>query len=389
MINVHYNRFRRLCASVLGLVFLMSGILKLMDPTGSEMMMRAYYNFMHLGILNWSAKAAGTVFSFIEAVTGAALVTGVWRKITGITACALTAFFTLLTLVLVIFDPPMDCGCFGEAVHLTHLQTFLKNIALCALCCLAFIPMRDLGTPRKTKYVSFAVCVCSVAVFMTYSLVSLPLKEFTDFETGAVIAAAAKDNASEAYNSVFVYEKDGKREQFALENLPDSSWMFVETVTASIDDGFPANPVFSITDAEGQYCDSLAAEGQVLVISLYKKAGSRKMDRIREFTGKAESAGVKVLVVSSDDQTQYHSDFKTLATLNRSNGGAVLLNGGMITAKWPYRAMAGARDSIKALDKYLEAAQADPDELAASSQTKGSLAMQGFLLYVFAVILLL
>lgn len=361
-----------------------------MDPTGTEMVMRAYYSFFHIGFMNWSAKGVGVLLSLVEAAVGSALVSGVWRKATAIATCALTGAFTLLTLVLLIFNPSFDCGCFGEIIHLTHLQTFIKNLVLCALCCGAFIPMRDLGVPKKDKYVSFAICLCSVTAFMIYSLIELPLKEFTDFETGATIAAAETDDTGhEMFRSVFVYEKGGNEEVFTLENLPDSSWTFVETRTERIDDGFPANPVFSIMDSDGEYCDSLVADGVVMVISFYKKPCGKAIAKASSFVKEAESRGIKTIFVSADSETPYMADFKTLATLNRSNGGTTLIKDGVIAAKWSYHSMAGGRNLEKSMDKFVSASKEDPDELAVARQTKGSLAMESFLLYVFTVALLL
>jgi hypothetical protein len=85
----------------------------------------------------------------VEASTGAALVSGVFRKTTAIVTSALILFFTVITLILWIANPVMDCGCFGEAIHLTHGQTLLKNLVLVALALIAFIPFQNFGVPRK------------------------------------------------------------------------------------------------------------------------------------------------------------------------------------------------------------------------------------------------
>lgn len=390
-----YNVFRRFCAFVLGAVFLISGILKLMDPVGSEFIMKSYFSFLHIGFMDFSAKFFGVAFALTEAVLGAALMSGVWRKVVGIAVVALTTFFTLLTLVLLIFNPVMDCGCFGEAIHLTHLQTFVKNVILCALCCGAFIPMRELDRPVKVKYVSFALTACSLVALLIYSLVALPLKDYTAFHPGAMLQAAADEQYKDFSEPEFIYEKDGVTQAFSLDALPDSSWNFVDSRIRQ--DDFAAGTVLTLTDDAGEYCDSLATKGNVLVVSAYRKLSAGRIEGIESLVTDARAVGLTpiVLVPSDDvlaaasekhaaleDGLVYYSDYKTLATLNRSNGGATWISDGQIVRKWSY--------TLRPSSEKLSAALAeDPTALALETQSKGSLALQSFLLYVFAVLLLL
>lgn len=390
-----YNVFRRFCAFVLGAVFLVSGILKLMDPVGSEFIMKSYFSFLHIGFMDFSAKFFGVAFALTEAVLGAALMSGVWRKVVGIAVVALTTFFTLLTLVLLIFNPVMDCGCFGEAIHLTHLQTFVKNVVLCALCCGAFIPMRELDRPVKVKYVSFALTACSLVALLIYSLVALPLKDYTAFHPGAMLQAAADEQYKDFSEPEFIYEKDGVTQAFSLDALPDSSWNFVDSRIRQ--DDFAAGTVLTLTDDAGEYCDSLATKGNVLVVSAYRNLSTGRIEGIESLVADARAVGLTpiVLVPSDDvlaaasekhaaleDGLVYYSDYKTLATLNRSNGGATWISDGQIVRKWSY--------TLRPSGEKLSAALAeDPTALALETQSKGSLALQSFLLYVFAVLLLL
>lgn len=390
-----YNVFRRFCAFVLGAVFLISGILKLMDPVGSEFIMKSYFSFLHIGFMDFSANFFGVAFALTEAVLGAALMSGVWRKVVGIAVVALTTFFTLLTLVLLIFNPVMDCGCFGEAIHLTHLQTFVKNVILCALCCGAFIPMRELDRPVKVKYVSFALTACSLVALLIYSLVALPLKDYTAFHPGAMLQAAADEQYKDFSEPEFIYEKDGVTQAFSLDALPDSSWNFVDSRIRQ--DDFAAGTVLTLTDDAGEYCDSLATKGNVLVVSAYRKLSAGRIEGIESLVADARAVGLTpiVLVPSDDvlaaasekhaaleDGLVYYSDYKTLATLNRSNGGATWISDGQIVRKWSY--------TLRPSSEKLSAALAeDPTALALETQSKGSLALQSFLLYIFAVLLLL
>ena len=156
-------RMKRFCGFATGLVFFISGILKVMDPVGAGLVMKEYFKFLHLGFLSFSSQASGLAFALAEVIVGAGLITGVWKKTMALIAIGLQSLFTLLTLLLVIFNPEMDCGCFGEAIHLTHAQTFVKNRILLALLLIYYIPSNQLGETSKKKYVSFGLV--SVAPF--------------------------------------------------------------------------------------------------------------------------------------------------------------------------------------------------------------------------------
>jgi hypothetical protein len=385
-------RLKRFCGFVTGFVFFIGGILKLMDPVGAGLVMGEYLDFLHMGFLGFSAKVLGTAFALAETVIGTALITGVWRKTTGIAAMAFQAFFTLLTLVLVIFNPEMDCGCFGEAIHLTHMETFLKNIVLCILLCAYFFPMKMLGHPQKRKYVSFGIVTVSVTAFMIYSWMYIPLMNFTDYKPAAALKAGqTADSGEDMFEAVFVYEKDGNEQTFDLNHLPDSTWNFVRTETAAVSEQESDGLIdLSFYNESGEYLDELAVDGKVMVVSVYDtKIGSHGWEEILGFMTDAEAAGFNTLLLVSgaapEDQAPdnlYHADRKTLLAMNRSNGGVTYFSNGYLVRKWARR---GAPD----FEELLEIASEDETETIIYHDTKGSLGFQGFLLYVFAVMLLL
>ena len=399
------QRMRRFCGFLAGFIFYISGILKLIDPTGAGLVMKEYFDFLHLGFLDFSSKLLGTVFAFAETLIGTALISGVWRKVTALAAMIFQGFFTLLTLLLVIFQPEMDCGCFGEAIHLTHWQTFLKNIGICLLLIGDFIPLKELGEPKKRKYTSFGLVTVSTLAFAIYSWMYIPLVDFTDYHPTACIEAAERpgDNDEGTYDAVFIYEKDGQQRTFDIDHLPDSTWTFVDTQTIARDNESNNTVSLSFYDSNGNYQDSLAAHGKVMIISVYKpETGLKKWENIADFVKEASSEGFTVLILASmTAQTAdeilsglpsdtrglieshlYYSDYKTLITLNRSNGGVTFLSDGYIIRKWARRA---APDS----EKLQETASVAETEILIGHDTQGSLTFQAFLLYVFAVMLLL
>ena len=395
-------RMKRFCGFITGFVFFLSGIVKLLDPVGAGLVMDGYFDFLHIGFMGPTSKFFGVMFALAETVIGTGLITGVWRKPMGLAALILQGFFTVLTLFLVIFNPEMDCGCFGEAIHLTHMQTFLKNIVLCILLATYYFPSSMLGRNRKRKYASFGLVTVSVIAFTVYSLLYIPLIDFTAFKPAAVLAAGENAEA-DLYEAVFIYEKDGVKESFTLGHLPDSTWTFVSTETVLKEGHEDSSVNLSIRDAYGDYHDSMAAEGKVLIVSVYdidRKKG--RWAQTARFLDNAEKAGFRpLLLVSSTagqfaemtaglepqtaavlDRMVHYSDYKTLITMNRSNGGATFFCDGYLIRKY-------ARRALPDMGELSTLFQSDETEELISRSTNGDLTFQGFLLYVFAVMLLL
>lgn len=385
---------RRFSGFICGFVFFLSGILKLMDPVGAGLVMDSYLDFLHIGFLGFASKPLAFLFALAETIVGTAMITGVWRRITAIIALSLQGFFTLLTILLAIFNPVMDCGCFGEFIHLTHVETLVKNLVICALLSYAYFPMRNLGRPLKRKYVSFGVVCTSVLAFSIFSLSRLPIIDFTDYEPGAQILSADANVADEAFDAMFIYEKDGVQQEFTLENLPDSTWTFVSTQTIQNKELKSSGATLSFYDNDKEYQDSLAVQGNVMVISIYDpQMRQKKWDAAVRMAENARESGFNpmILVAGTPKQIEgevtgdipvYFSDYKTLITLNRSNAGATWLSHGYIIKKWGRRAYPDQDDLLT----YIEG---NSTEAILESNTKGSLLFQGFLLYVFAVMLLL
>lgn len=388
-------KFRRLCGFLCGFVFYLSGIFKLMDPVGAGLVMDGYLDFFHLDFLGFAAKGLGVTFALVEVVIGTALVTGVWRKTTAIAAFSLQGFFTLLTLILVIFNPQMDCGCFGEVIHLTHMETFVKNLILCTLLCVAFIPLKNLGRPKRRKYVSFGLVCLSSLAFSLYSLMYVPMVDHTEFKPGVGLTAAQNDSESDsAYEAVFIYEKDGQQQEFTLEELPDSTWTFVETRTSQNEDALSEGVTLSFYDNEDNYRDSLATGENVMIFSVYDTdIKQKKWDKVIQSAQSAVNSGFSTFILTASTPEQmadidtgdipiYFGDYKTLVTLNRSNGGATWLCQGYLVKKWSRR---GFPDQ----DTLTKDIRSNATEIILENDAEGSLLFQGFLLYVFAVMLLL
>lgn len=397
MTNLHKS-LRRVFTIIIGLVFFISGFIKLLDPVGAGLVMTEYFDFFGTEFLDFAAPALGVLLALFETILGVALVTGVFRKISAILTFSLLSFFTLITLILVIFNPEMDCGCFGEAVHLSHFQTFLKNVILAAMSLFAFLPLREYGVPQKKKYVAFGLVSVFAVAMLVYTALTIPVTDFTTFRLSSRLSVAEEFNAdgSDRYIATFVYEKNGQEGTFTLDNLPDSTWTFVRTETVLRQENFAEmeSPSLSFSDAEGVYFDHLAASGVVMIVSVYApdRLSSDRWNGISDFVHRAEANGFTALVLVRGDGTDYSSrlpgttvysaDYKTLISLNRSNGGVSYFNEGYLVERWALRNMPDDK-RLASLEQH------DATDLMLSISTKGRLMFQASFLYSFAVMLLI
>ena len=384
-----HHRLRRLCAILIGLVFLASGLLKLLDPVGTGLIVSEYFKFFHLGFLQGTAKALGMVLSLVEATTGAALISGVFRKTTAVITSVLVVFFTIVTLILWIANPEMDCGCFGEAIHLSHGQTLLKNVVLLALAAAAFLPFQNFGVPRKGKYVAFFLAIPSLVFALCHNARHLPMIDFTEFAPGTELFASLDNDYQEMDGKVptFIYERNGQRGSFTLDALPDSTWTFVGVDTLSRSGLYKnaSKPVLSFRDADGEYQDELAVLGKVMVFSVYDPEDA-DWDRIRTQAAEARICGATPLIISvpGEDTPEdvYLADYKPLITLNRANGGATYFNDGELISNWSPRDVPEAEALRSLLDR--EPVSASTDFIVGRR-----IRAQGFALYLLALLLLL
>lgn len=403
MKRFHYY-LRRSCATLVGIVFFVAGVLKLMDPVGAGLVMEEYFHFFGTGFLTFAAKPLAAALALLEALLGAAMITGAYRRLVAWIAFVLTLVFTAITLVFWIVNPAMDCGCFGEAIHLTHFQTFAKNVLLLVLEAVAFFPLGSLGRHRAHRAVSFWIVAVSLAGLLVYTWRYIPPVDFTPFDLSSRLYESVRDEVTEEpeFVSTFVYEKNGQEGVFTLNSLPDSTWTFVRAETMQKEDNLPIDnyPILTLTDAEGNLQDSLAVGPFVMAVSVYRpdRLSEGQWTDIGRFVAAAGEAGfTPLLLVAASPQTlkipegiptearqamlfsTYFSDYKTLVSLNRSNGGASYFHNGSLIEKW-------ARRALPSENKLGRIVRNNATEVELSASTKGRQTFWGFFLYSFALL---
>ena len=318
---------RGLCRVLFALTFILSGILKLLDPVGTGLIVHEYLSFMHLDFLDSGAIVLGIALATLEFLIGICVLSGLRLRIVAWVALILTAFFTILTFYLMRFNPISDCGCFGEAIHLTNTQTFIKNVVLLVLAILIFLgrkrATRVAPAPLEWVFIAlFALVGLSVAL---RALATIPQVDFTAYRVGSSLDELAQENQAR-FETTFIYTKDGHTEEFTLDNLPDGSWTYLDSKTVQLGGSTRMAQVDFTLDP---------MEGPVLAISVHHPDALRaeNVERIEAFRTAALAAGIQP-VIYGPTETYETADWKSLLTLNRSNGGAVYFNDGTIVAKW-------------------------------------------------------
>jgi hypothetical protein len=350
---------------IIGLVFVFSGVVKAIDPLGTAYKFHDYFQAFNIGFLNSLSLLLAILLFTAEFISGFSIITGLKFKAGMWGAIILMAIFTPVTFILALTNPVSDCGCFGDAVHLTNWQTFGKNIVLdIFLFILYFYPGngRDRSLQHgniRNKKIEWPVIVTATALIILFSVVNLrylPLIDFLPYKKGVRIAdkmIIPEGVQVDVYKTTFIYEKNGIRKVFSLNDYPanDSTWKFIDQKSVLVKKGYvPPIHDFQITSQNGENLtnDILSEKGySVLMISKKLSAAGRKPLTAGFELGKyCLTKGLNFYVITSSGQDEVKAyenglnfcsaDETTLKTMVRANPGYILLHDGIIIGKWSW-----------------------------------------------------
>ncbi len=119
--------------ALLGLVFIMSAILKVLDMDRFEIYVYSYHFFS----LNFSFIVARMAV-IVELVLGIGLVSNVLHKLFWWASMAMLAGYTLLLMYALAVGRTDNCHCFGDFLQFNPWQSIIKNVVLALLFLLIF-----------------------------------------------------------------------------------------------------------------------------------------------------------------------------------------------------------------------------------------------------------
>ncbi|MBR1427972.1 MAG: DUF417 family protein [Prevotella sp.] len=356
-----------ICRFIVALVFIFSGFVKAIDPMGTQYKIEDYVKAAGLGDVlcnQWLTLGTSVLLSAVEFCIGVLLLFAIHRRLISKLAVAMMSVMTIITLWLWIANPISDCGCFGDAIHLTNGQTLLKNIVLlaCALV-IAWKPLCMMRFISKTnQWIVMNYTVLFILGSSIWSLYDLPMFDFRPYHIGANIPQGMEIPEGEKqpeFETTFIMEKDGVKKEFTLDNYPDSTWTFVDSKSIQVSEGYvPPIHDFSIVrsdDGEDITEQVLACEGYTfLLVSPHLEQASDtnfgEIDQLYEYaqehdypfyclTASNESAIERWKEITGAEYEFCTTDEITLKTIIRSNPGLVLIKQGTVIRKWSHNSL--------------------------------------------------
>lgn len=345
-----------------GILFIISGLIKLNDPLGFSYKLEEYFSepVFNMPFFVPYSLAIALFLVILEVVLGVMLLIGYKSKLTIWLLLLLIIMFTFLTFYSAYFDVVKDCGCFGDALHLTPWQSFSKDIVLLFFILILFFnkklikPLFANKTQNILVFISIVLCV-----FMGYWVLNhLPLKDFRPYKVGTNIRMAMEipDNAPKSVvEMVFIYKVNGVDKEFTekdLMSLPAGA-TFVDRKDKVIVQGYqPPIHDFKL-ELEGQDISNLilSKEKAMLVVAYdLEKANPEAMQKLDKLYKNASAKGYYVAVVTGSSNDVIEStkkkyglnfdvlfcDATALKTIERANPSFVILNYGTIIQKVHY-----------------------------------------------------
>lgn len=360
---------------IFGFIFILSGGIKLIDPIGTSLVVEEYLKAAHISFLSPMSTFMGITLSLLEFCVGVATLMKIRIKEASIVGLIMMIGFTLISIILLIFDPIESCGCFGQAMPLTHTQTFVKNIIL-LICIIPIYIKRDSLNHQASKCAQWIFISIYATIALTISIISLvrmPIIEFGNFSPGTDLSIKLSESQEmqQSYSKSefeFIYEKDENKQSFTLDNLPDSTWTFVESVEHSEKRSSGKDKLFEfyITDISGEaITESLInKESPLLIVSIhdfedyYTPSRWTELALLKEevinkggdlwiLTSATPDMILSTLGYSPFDEINFgFIDYKTAITLHRSNGGYLYIRSGFVVDKWSRRGFSKNKLSV-------------------------------------------
>ena len=347
-----------ICRVLVGVAFILSGLIKLNDPLGFSYKLEEYFSaeVLNLPFLEPYALAFSIFVVIFEVVLGVFLLLGFKRKFTVWSLIAMIIFFTFLTFYSAYFDKVKDCGCFGDAIKLSPWGSFIKDLIFLAFLMPLYFGIKHIKPLFSNKIQWFLALLSIVACgwFANYVLNHLPVKDFRPYRVGANITegmTVPEDAPKPVIDYHWTFNVNGEEQVFTTRgSYPNVEGEFISVETETINEGFePAIYDFAIENNEGDFTEEFLNKENVVMIVSYslEKVSDEGAKAIKKVSDEALKNGYTVIGLSASGKVAqellerdfgvtipfYLCDEKALKAVVRSNPGILVLNKGTVMQK--------------------------------------------------------
>lgn len=375
----------RIVQVIVGLLFIVSGLVKANDPIGLSYKMQEFFELWSesftqgsfvsniLAAMHGTSLVLSIAMITLEILAGVALLLGWQKRAVLRLLLVLIVFFTFLTGYAFLSGKFTNCGCFGDCLPITPLTSFVKDLLLLALIVFLIAGQRYIQPVLSTK--AHVIALITTLLFSLglqwYALNYLPIADCLPFKSGNYLPAQMKPPPGAVPDSFairFLYEKGGKQYEFAPENLPADfdTYKFIDRKQTLVRKGNADAPIkgFTLTndtrdDMTGNtinYADTVLAQPRALLVFALNFNQVDWIIEAKAVIANAVNTGIPVYVISSNYQEAqkafaranvhsvqfYNTDFTVVRTVARTNPTILLLEKGSVEKKWSRNKMAEA-----------------------------------------------
>ena len=348
---------------LLGALFIFSGLIKLNDPVGTALKLEEYFDVFAVDLpaldglfrsLGSSSRLLSILLSSLEVILGAALLLRWYLRQTLWVLLALLVFFTFLTFYSAALNKVTDCGCFGDFVKLTPWTSFAKDLFLLLLWFVVFSNQRFLrhSFVQGTTGIMTMTFVTAIAIGIgVRALGHLPYFDFLPYKVGNNIGQLMKPAEPARYN--YTFERNGETKVFS-EFPTDTTWKYKSMQTLNSKESTPVITDFGVSDANGNSYTQELLKGNKLVL-IVQNTNKTDRDRFAEINKLLNSVGksrknITAITITSTSPGKfdtfrhemniatpyYFADATVLKSIVRSNPGLMVLQDGVVRAKYHY-----------------------------------------------------
>ena len=341
-----------------GVLFIISGLIKLNDPVGFSFKLGDYFapEVLNLPFLEPYALVIAVLVVILEVLLGVMLIVGYAKKFTLWSLLLMIVFFTFLTFYSAYFNKVTDCGCFGDALKLTPWESFSKDVVLLILILFLYKgsryiqPFFSKGVRSITIFISLILCLW----LGLHVLEHLPVIDFRAYKVGTNITRGMQtpaDAPAAVYQYNWSFDVNGQQKTVINRGEdPKIDGTLLGVETSVLQKGYePPIHDFSIERDGTDYTTQMLEEEHLLVVIAYNLnvAQNDGFIAIKEATDSALEKGYTVIGISASSTPEteilaakYDLDFKfyfcdmtALKTIIRSNPSIISLEKGTILQK--------------------------------------------------------